>query len=94
MTKSSISNLPFTLFLFCTSLRVLRQGISSSISLSLMIVDLEVVTREFLSLANLSGAQTLCVYELVEIVVVGNYKYLMTEILYVVSPGLESLNNS
>ena len=36
------------LFFFCTLLRVLRQGISSSISLALTIVDSEVVAREFL----------------------------------------------
>ena len=44
------------LFLFSTPLRVLRQGIGSSVSLALTIVDLEVVTRELLGLADLSGA--------------------------------------
>ena len=44
------------LFFFCTLLRVSRQGISNSISLALTIVDLEVVAREFLGPADLSGA--------------------------------------
>ena len=65
------------LFFFCTLLRVLRQGISSFVSLVLTIVDLEVVPREFLGLADLSGAQTLCLYEPTEVVVVGEYKHLM-----------------
>ena len=64
------------LFLFCTLLRVSRQGISSSISLVLIIVDLEVVVREFLGPADLSGAQTLCLHEPTEVVVVGEYEHL------------------
>ena len=64
-------------FLFCTSLKVLRQGISSSVSLALTIVDLEVVAREFLGPADLSGAQTLRFHEPAEVVVVGEYKHLM-----------------
>ena len=44
------------LFFFCTLLKVLRQGISSSVSLTLTIVDSKVVTKEFLGLADLSRA--------------------------------------
>ena len=64
-------------FLFCTLLRVLRQGISSSVSLALTIVDPKVIAREFLGLADLSGAQAFCLYELTEVVVVGEYEQLM-----------------
>ena len=42
-----------------------------------MIVDLKIVTREFLGLADLSGAQTLCVHELAKVVVFGKYKHLI-----------------
>ena len=42
-----------------------------------MIIDPEVVTREFLSPADLSKAQTLCVYEIAEVVIIDEYKYLM-----------------
>ena len=59
------------LFLLSTPLRVSRQGISSSVSIALTIVDLEVVTRELLGPADLSGAQTLCLHEPAEVVVVG-----------------------
>ena len=50
------------------------QGISSSVSLALTIVDLKVETREFLSPMDLSGAQTFCVYELSEIVMIGKHE--------------------
>ena len=64
-------------FLFCTLLTVLRQDISSFISLALMIVNSEVVAREFLGSADLSKAQTLCFHEPTELVVVDEYKHLM-----------------
>ena len=64
-------------FLLCTLLRVLRQGISSPVSSALTIVNLEVIAREFLGPADLSEAQTLCLHELVEVVVVDEYKDLM-----------------
>ena len=64
-------------FLFRILLRVLRQGISNIVSLALTIVDWEVVVRELLSLADLSKAQTLCLYELTKVVVVDEYKHLM-----------------
>ena len=64
-------------FLFCTLLRVSRQGISSSISLGLTIVDLEVVAREFLGPTDLFWAQTLRLHESTEVVMVGEYEHLM-----------------
>ena len=68
-------------FFLCTLLRVLKQGINSSISFALTIIDPEVVTKEFLSPANLSGAQTLCIHEMVEVVVIDEYKHLMLRVL-------------
>ena len=64
-------------FFLCTLLRVLRQGINSSVCLTPTIVDLKVITRELLSLADLFKAQTLSNYKLVEVVVVIEYKNLM-----------------
>ena len=58
------------IFLLYTLLRVLRQGISSSVSFALTIIDLKVVTREFLGLTNLFGAQTLYVHESMKVVMV------------------------
>ena len=69
------------LFLFDTSLRVSSQGISSSVSLALKIVDSEVVTKELLGPADLSGAQTLRVHEPAEVVVVGKHENFMSRAL-------------
>ena len=69
------------LFLLSTLLKVSRQGIGSSVSLALTIVDLEVVTRELLGPADLSGAQTLRVHELAEIVAVGKHENFMSKAL-------------
>ena len=65
------------LFFLCTLLKVLKQGFNSSISLSLTIINMKVVTREFLSLTNLFEAQTLCIHELAEVFAIGKYKQLM-----------------
>ena len=64
-------------FLSNTLLKVLRQGISSFVSLALTIVDLEVIAREFLDLADLFGTQTLHLYEPTKVIVVGEYKHFM-----------------
>ena len=69
------------LFLFDTSLRVSRQGISSSVSLALTIVDSEVVTREFLGPADLSGAQTLRIHESSEVIIVDKHEDFMSRAL-------------
>ena len=64
-------------FLFCILLRVLKQDISSSVSLAVTIVNLKVVARELLGPVDLSRAQVLCLHESTEVVVVGEYKHLM-----------------
>ena len=64
-------------FLLCIPLRISRQGISSSVSFALIIVNSEVVTRELLGPVDLFGAQTLCVHEPAEVVLVGEYEHLM-----------------
>ena len=69
------------LFFLSTPLRVSRQGIGSSVSLALTILDLEVVTRELLGLADLSRAQTLRLHEPTEVVVVGKHENFMLKAL-------------
>ena len=68
-------------FLLSTPLRVSRQGIGSPISLTLTIIDLEVVTKEFLSPADLLGAQILRVHELSEVVMVSKHEDFMLRAL-------------
>ncbi len=85
----------FESFLFgLASLKEARQGISRNISLFLIIIDLEVVSRELLGLADLAEAQTLCIYELTEIVVVDKDEDLMFAALQIVAPSLKHFNNS
>ena len=60
-------------FLLNTLLKVTEQYINSFVYLALMIIDPEVVTREFLSLLDLSRAQTLHVHEAMEVVMIDEY---------------------
>ena len=60
-----------SLFLLCTLLKILKQGISSSICLTLIIINSKMITREFLSLADLSRAQTLCFHKPAKVIIVG-----------------------
>ena len=39
-----------------------------------MVIDLKMVTREFLNLADLFKVQTFCVHELTEVVIVDKYE--------------------
>ena len=66
------------LFVLSNPLRVLKQGIGSFVSLVLIIIDLEMVTRKFLSLADLSGAQNFRVHELSKVDMVGKHEDFMS----------------
>ena len=52
------------------------------------------VSREFLSLANLFEAQTLCIHETTEIIVVRKYKNLLLAAFKVMTPCFKSFDNS
>ena len=64
-------------FFLSTPLKILKKGISSCIYLVLAIIDLEMVMKMFLSPENLSGAQTLFIHELLNIVMVDKHKNFM-----------------
>ena len=68
-------------FFLSVPLGVLRQGISSFVSFALTIIDSKVVIKEFLGPADLSGAQTLCIHELSEFVMIGKHKNFMSRAL-------------
>ena len=74
-------------------LREARQCVCSSVCFALIIINSKVVTREFLRPADLSGAQTLCIYEPTEVVIVGKYQDFVLAAFQIVTPGLKSLNN-
>ena len=82
------------ILLILASLGKPRQSIYSRICLTLAIVDSEVVSRELLGPADLSGAQALRIHETTEVIVVRKDENLMLAAFQVVPPGLESLDNS
>ena len=79
--------------LILTSLWKPRQSICSRICLTLAIVDLEMVLRELLGQADLSGAQALCIHETTEVIVVRKDNNLILTAFQVVAPSLECFNN-
>ncbi len=83
-----------SLFLGLAPLREARQGISCSISLSLIIIDSEVVSRELLGPIDLTRTQTLCIRELMEVVVASEDEDLVFAAFQVVAPSLKGLNNN
>ena len=82
------------LLLILASLRKPRQSICSRIRLTLAIVDSEVVSRELLGPADLSGAQALRIHETTEVIVVRKDENLMLAAFQVVTPRLEGFDDS
>lgn len=64
-------------FFLSTPLKVMKQGIDSSICLGFVVIDSEVIGRKFLSPADFSRTQTLYVYKLIKVVVVSENKDLI-----------------
>ena len=81
------------IFLILASLEKPQQSICSYICFALTIIDLEMVLRELLGLADLSKAQILLIHETTEIIMVYKDKNLMFVTFQVVVPSLECLNN-
>ncbi len=82
------------LFLGLTPLKEVRQGISRSISHSLTVIDSKVVLRELLGPADLAEAQTLCIHELTEVVVISEDEDRVFAVFHVVALSLKGFNNS
>ncbi len=81
------------LFFLSTPLEVSRQGISSSISFVLLIIDPEVVSWQFLRPPDLLKAQAFRIYETLEVVVVCKHENFMLAALKVVPPSFKYFNN-
>ena len=58
------------------------------------IIDSKMVLKELLGLADLSGAQTLCIHETREVIVVRKDKNLILATFQKIAPCLEGFNNS
>ncbi len=75
-------------------LREIRQSISRNISFSLSIIDLEVISRELLGLADLTRAQVFYIYELAKVIMVSKNKELILATFPVVALSLKCFKNS
>lgn len=73
MQNSDILSLE-SFFFFGALLKVLKAGISNSINLIPLIIDLKLILKEFLGLIDLFRAQTSYILELLEVVVVGKHE--------------------
>lgn len=71
-----------------------RQSISQSISFFLMIIDLEIVLREFLSPTNMTKTQDLYIHRMTRIVIVSNDKNFSLIAVFVGAPSLKNFKNS
>lgn len=83
-----------SLFLCLAHLREVRQGISCSIRIFLIMIKSEVISREFFGLLDLTRAQTFCIYELTEVVVVSEYKDFIFAAFQGMAPSFKGFNNS
>ncbi len=66
-----------SLFIGLAFLMEVRQGISRTLSFSLRIIDSKIVLRELFGSADLTRAQTLCIYKLAEVIMVSKDKKLV-----------------
>ena len=76
MKDLAILNLEL-IFLIFVSLGKPWQSICSSIYLALIIIDSEMISKKLLGPTDLSEAQTLCIHQMTEIIVVRKHENLM-----------------
>ncbi len=82
-----------TLFFGLAFLWKAKQGVSSSISFFLTIIGSELVSKKLFGKTDLMGAQSFCIYELAEIIMVDQQKNLVFTAFQVMAPSFESLKN-
>lgn len=83
-----------TLFSFVrASLGKARQGVSSSVSFTLSVIDSEMLPKEFLSPSDLTRAQALRVHKPTEVVVLGEHEDFVLTTFQVELPGFGSFKN-
>ena len=64
-------------FLIKTIIKKARQRVCCSSHLIVIIINLKMVTTELLGLMDLTKAQSLCIHELLEVIMVGKNKDLV-----------------
>ena len=93
MKDSAIFSLKLFFFIL-VFLQKPRQSICSFFCFALAVLDSKMVLGELLGPADLFGAQTLCIYEATKIVVVCENEQLVLTTFQIVTPYLESFDNS
>lgn len=86
----SLENLFFDL----PPLRKLKQNINSSISLFLIVINLNRIPRDFLDIINLLKTQTFGIHKLAKVIVINEDKNLVFIIFKILVSILKDLNNS
>lgn len=71
----------------------MKQGISSRVYFFLIVINFEVVLRDYLGLADLSKAQTFCIYKMLKIIVIDDDKNSVLAAFEVMTASFESFNN-
>ncbi len=83
-----------SLFLSLAFLKKAKQGVSRNISFFLAIIGLEVVSRELLSLADLTRAQVFHIHKSTEVIMVSKDKDLVFAAFQVEAPSHKGFNDS
>lgn len=81
------------LFFFLILLKKTRKSVCSFFGFVLLIINQKMILKELLGLANLFRVQVLCIYKVVEVVVVCEYKDFMFTILWIMLPSFKNFNN-
>ena len=74
------------IFLILTSLKNLKQSIYSYICYAIVVINLEIVSKEFLSPTNLLEAQTIYIHEIIEVVMICKDQNLILAAFEVIKP--------
>ena len=70
-----------------------KKNIYSFINFFLIIFNLKVVKKEFLSLINIKKAQTFYIYKLTTVVVICKVNNLIFSIIQIITPNLKNFKN-
>ena len=92
MKNLNVFSLKFFFFVM-TCLKKVKKGVYISIYFALTVANPKMVLKKLLSPPDLTKAQTLCIYEPIKIVVVGQDEDFILAAFQIVFIGLKSLNN-
>lgn len=80
-------------FFLAIPLKVSRKDSSNFISLALLIINLEIISRKFVSQIYLFRVQIFCIYEMVQVVIVHKNENSIFIIFQIMALGLKNFNS-